>query len=295
MSTGAAWGRTHLRPNRLEGLTVRTVGFLCLVFLVAPLVVVGASSLDPGEFFTFPPTSVSIHWYRAFVTSEQWRSSTYLSLQIAVLTAVVSTLVGGFAGIAMARLSKRTRTLFYPVLVGPLILPTVILATFFYRLVLEIHAVGRLASFVTANSLLTSSLVALLVMSSALGIDRHLEYASLACGAGPLRTLIWVTIPMVAPTAAAGAVFAFMWALGDVVMSVFLVAPGRTPLAVEMFGQIRTGTSPIVTAASTLLIVVPLVFIGMLAPLRNLAVRGRGAPGASDLLDSEEPKVLDAA
>ena len=57
-------------------------------------------------------------------------------------------------------------------------------------------------------------------------------------------------------------------------MSLFLVAPGRTPLAVKMFLQVQTGTAPIVTAAATFLIVASILVVGALTLARSL--RGNG-------------------
>jgi putative spermidine/putrescine transport system permease protein len=266
--------RSYSQLSRRESAVIRTVGILGIVYLAAPLVAVSIASLDPSEFFTFPPTALSLHWFRVFVTDPAWRSSTLLSLQIATLSAALAMGVGGLAGLAAGRASARVRRLLYPAMVGPLVVPAIILAIFFYRFILEVHLVGSLVSFVLANTLLTAPLVALFVMSAAMRVDRSLEYASLSCGAGPWRTLGRITIPLVAPTILVGGVFAFMWTLGDVVMSILLIAPGRTPLAVRMFSQVQTGGSQIVTAASTVLIIVPLALLATFSQLREIAARG---------------------
>lgn len=242
-----------------------------MVFLAAPLIAVSIASLDPGEFFTFPPTGLSLRWFGAFLADPEWRSSTILSLQMSVLSASFAMIAGGLGGIAAARVSVTLRRILYPAMVGPVIVPAIILAISFHRVILELHLVGSLVAFVLANTLLTAPFVALLVMSAALGVDPKLEYASLACGVGPLRTLWRVTIPLVAPTILAAGAFAFMWTLGDVVMSILLIAPGRTPLAIRMFSTVQTGGSQIVTAASVLLILVPLGFLGIFSRLRELA------------------------
>lgn len=259
--------------ERREGRLVSLVGVLAIAFLLLPIVVVALGSLDPGLFFTFPPEDVSLHWYREFLRHEDWQASLRLSLVVATLSGVAATVVGGMAGIAIARCPARLRRLLYAVLVAPLTVPPIVIAISLYPVVLELGAVGSVSSFVVANTILTAPIVALLTVGAALAIDPRLEHASLSCGAGRLRTLLRVTVPSVAPTALAGGVLAFLSALDEVVISVFLVAPGRTPLSVRMFQEVQSASPAIVTAAATLLIAVSVVVIGALTLFRNQAER----------------------
>ncbi len=253
----------------------RVIGVATLLMLSLPMLIPVLSALDPGEFFTFPPTDVSSRWFREFLANRSWRSSTLLTFSIAIMTAAVSSVVGGLAGIAFARVHSRMRPIFYPLLVGPLIVPVIILAVSFYGVALEYGLVGNLFAFVVANALLSAPLVALLVSGVALRMDSRIELASLSCGAGRLRTLAFVTVPMVAPSALAGGALAFLLVLDEVQMSIFLVAPDRTPLAVKMFLAAFQGTTPIVTAASSFLLVSAVVIIGVVTLVRNrLAARG---------------------
>ena len=178
---------------------------------------------------------MSSRWYSEFLGDESWRSSIFLTLTIAALTGLLSMMIGALAGIAVARAPTALRRVLYMRLIAPLTVPVIVLAISYYGIALDLHLVGSLVGFVLANTLLTAPLVALFVAASAAGVDRRLEYASLSCGAGPWRTVARVTLPLVAPTAIAGGALAFLLSLDEVVMSLFLVAPGRTPLAVKMF------------------------------------------------------------
>ena len=232
--------------GRGERVVLTAVGCGALLFLVAPMLIVALASLDPSDFFTFPPETVSDRWYSEFLGDDSWRSSIVLTLTIAALTGLLSTLIGAFAGIAVARAPTALRRILYIALIAPLTVPVIVLAISYYGIALDLQLVGSLVGFVLANTLLTAPLVALFVAAAAAGVDPRLEYASLSCGAGPWRTVARVTLPLVAPTAIAGGALAFLLSLDEVVMSLFLVAPGRTPLAVKMFLQVQTGTAPIV-------------------------------------------------
>ena len=258
-----------------EKTLVAGLGALGLFFLVAPMLVIILASLDPGEFFEFPPRTLSLHHYREMLGSESWVTAIKFTLTISALSSIAATLVGGLAGVAVARCPTGVRTAMYFFLIAPLTIPTIAIAIAIYGVALRMHVIGNLTSFVLANSLITSPLVALFVSAATLNVDRRLEYASLSCGAGPIRTLTRVTLPLILPTADAGGVLAFLLTLDEVVISSFLVGPGRTPLAVKPFLHIQTGSIPVTTAAATLLIILSILIVGVLTLSRTLAVRGR--------------------
>lgn len=265
-----------------EKTMVAGLGALGLFFLVAPMVVVALASLDPGEFFEFPPQSVSLHWYYELLGSESWMTAIRFTLTIATLTGICATVIGGLAGVAVARCPTILRRSLYLVLVAPLTIPSIAVAIAVYGIALRLHLVGNLASFVAANCLLMSPLVALFVAAATLNVDRRLEYASLACGAGPIRTLVSITFPLILPTAIAGGILAFLLTMDEVVISSFLVGPGRTPLAVKLFLQVQQGTTPLTTSAATFLILVSVLVVSVLAVFRAVAFAGR-VPAAIEL------------
>lgn len=280
----------------MERLSFVIVGVVALAFLVSPMVIVILASTDPGEFFSFPPTAISSRWFTEILQSEDWRSAFLLSLAIAGLTALTASIIGGLAGVAIARLSPRVRRAVYPILVAPLIVPVIVLAISFYGVALELQLVGSLTAFVVANTILTCPLVTLLVIGTTLRLDDRIELASLACGASPTRTLLQITFPLVGPTAVAGGALAFLLTLDEVVMSLFLVAPERTPLAVKMFLQAQTGTAAIVMAASTLLIFASVVVLAVIAGFRATLAKRRGiADTALGLAPATGTEISDRA
>ena len=162
--------------GRGERVVLTAVGCGALLFLVAPMLIVALASLDPSDFFTFPPETVSDRWYSEFLGDDSWRSSIVLTLTIAALTGLLSTLIGAFAGIAVARAPTALRRFLYIALIAPLTVPVIVLAISYYGIALDLQLVGSLVGFVLANTLLTAPLVALFVAAAAAGVDPRLEY-----------------------------------------------------------------------------------------------------------------------
>ena len=73
-------------------------------------------------------------------------------------------------------------------------------------------------------------------------------------GAPPLRTFFSVTLPLIAPSVAAGFLLAFTLSLDDLVIASFNTGPGATTLPIRIYSQVRLGVTPEINAASTILI-----------------------------------------
>ena len=78
--------------------------------------------------------------------------------------------------------------------------------------------------------------------------------ASYSLGASPWQTLRLITLPMIAPGAVAGIVFAFLLSFDEVTISLFTALPGQTTLPAEIFGYASTGSDPVIGAVSGLMI-----------------------------------------
>jgi ABC-type spermidine/putrescine transport system permease subunit II len=246
------------------------VAIAALVFLYAPLVIVGAASLSSSEFFDFPPRDISLTWYQKLFERAAWRDSILVTLVIAGLTALASTVIGTLGGIGIAKLSAKRAGAMVALSGAPLVVPTIILGIAFYQTALSTGIVGNLLGFIIANTLMTAPLVTLLVASAARGIDQRIEFASASLGASPGRTLTRVVLPIILPVAVAGAALSFLLTVDEVVISSFLVGPAVNPVAVRMFGEIQAGSTPLVIAMSTFLVLISLVSTIILVATRKL-------------------------
>src|SRR5262249_26002050 len=106
------------------------VGFVALIallygFLVAPIVIVVAASLNAGRFLVFPPAGLSLQWYVKFLNSEPFVRSFFFSLRLAALTTIITTVIGTAAALYVVRYAPPKDALPLP-LVPPLHLPSTI-------------------------------------------------------------------------------------------------------------------------------------------------------------------------
>jgi putative spermidine/putrescine transport system permease protein len=113
------------------------------------------------------------------------------------------------------------------------------------------------------------------VLTSLQSFDFALEEAAQSLGAGPLRSFVRVTLPVIWPGLVSGWFFAFIVSFGELNTALFLTGPGRTTLPIEIFAYLQfQGSQLVIAAASTLqvaLIVVLVLVIERLVGFARLA------------------------
>jgi putative spermidine/putrescine transport system permease protein len=147
----------------------------------------------------------------------------------------------------------------------PLIVPAVVSALGYYSFLSLAYLTGTRSGMILAHSILSIP-VAFLVISAALkGFDRNLERAAMSAGAGPLRTFLWVTLPVLRPGILVGALFAFLHSFNEAVVAIFIAGRDASTLPKKMFESIRLESDPVIAVVSTLL--TGAVFLGVLVSL----------------------------
>jgi spermidine/putrescine transport system permease protein len=119
--------------------------------------------------------------------------------------------------------------------------------------------------------------VAITVRARASGMSRELEEAARDLGASALGAFWHVTLPIIAPGVAAGAMLAFALSFDDYVVTTFNAGVGSSTLPLYIYGRIKFGVTPEINAIST--IIVAVTAIAILIAWRAGAFRGERATG----------------
>ncbi|MBE1585457.1 ABC transporter permease [Nonomuraea angiospora] len=225
------------------------------VWLVAPALIVVPLSFTSKASLKFPPDGWSTRWYEHFFGDPAWMSALWTSLEVGLLVTVVATTLGTAAALGLTRARMRGLALVQGSMLAPMIVPGVVLAIGVYAVFLKLQLVGTLMGFVMAHTVLALPFVMIPVTASLSGFDRRLESAAASLGAGRWTTFRTVTLPLVAPGVAAGALFAFVTSFDEVVVSLFIQSPYLQTLPVKMYASVTRETDPTIAAAATMIIV----------------------------------------
>lgn len=254
------------------------------LWLVAPMFVVVPISFTGQASFQFPPQGWSLRWYERFLTDPAWLRSLGNSVLIGLATAAIATPLGTVAALAMHRSPGRIARWAQALLLMPMVVPAIIAGAGVYTFFLRANLVGSMPAFVLVHVCLALPLVVIPVNASLAGYDRTLELAAASLGANRVRTFFEVTVPLIAPGLAAGAVFAFATSFDEVIVSQFMVGPSLQTLPIAMYSSVTRDTDPTIAAAATLILAAVLLgfLVHRLAVGPLLARRGRGPAGPAD-------------
>lgn len=205
----------------------------------------------------------STKWYVSLFSNRQVGAALWLSLQIALISASVATVLGAMAGITLARFRKfRGRTAFSGMVTAPLIMPEVItgisLLIFFTLLANWIGWPGQrgFTTITLAHITFSMVFVTTVVHSRMIQMDRSIEEAAMDLGARPWQVLKDVTLPVISPALLSGWLLAFTISLDDVVITTFVMGPGSTTLPLLIWSKVKLGVTPDINALATLIVVI---------------------------------------
>jgi ABC-type spermidine/putrescine transport system permease subunit II len=230
---------------------------LVYIGLLAPLVVVVAVSFGPSAAFAFPPTGLTLRWFAAFFASEAFVTSFFrVSLVVALCAAVLATLLGAAAAVALVRFRFRGREALETFFLLPLLAPQILLGAALYLFYARLALPASIWTLLCGHLVIATPYVIRSVTAGLVGLDPRLEEAAMSLGATRITAFFKVTLPLLRSSLMSGAIFAFIISFSDINLALFLSGPESTSLPVHLFSQIQWQGDPTIAAASSLQIVV---------------------------------------
>lgn len=236
-----------------------------VIFLIAPLAIIVPMSFSTAVSFAFPPPGYWLGYYVRYFHSDAWLSATVNSFIIAFGSMVLTMIVALPAAFGYVRHRFRGKGAMNLMIMFPLIVPAVVSAVGYYEFLSRLHLVGTRTGMILAHSALSIPVAFLAIAASLKGFDRNLERAANSAGAGPLRTFLWVTLPVLRPGILIGALFAFLHSFNEAVVAIFIAGRDAVTLPKKMFESIRLESDPVIAVVSTLL--TGAVLLGVLVSL----------------------------
>jgi putative spermidine/putrescine transport system permease protein len=247
----------------MNGLSLLTRLFVAavIVFLAAPVIIIVSVAFTSAEFVTFPPTGISLRWFRQVLTDTQFMIPLWNSFLLGIFSTAVSILLAVPAAITLVRNDLRIKIAISAFMLSPLSLPTIILATallfFLARFGLGTSPVGLLIGHVV----ITVPYVLRTVLGVYAGIGPEAEEAARTLGARSWQTFWYVTVPMIRPGLLAGGIFAFLLSFDEVAVALLLSTTDTMTLPVSVLSYLVYNYDPAVAAISTVQIVIVVVLL----------------------------------
>ncbi|RWB35817.1 ABC transporter permease [Mesorhizobium sp.] len=241
-------------------MLLKLVVWTILAFLLAPLVIIVLFSFHASPSLSFPFAGFSLRWYEELLGNPQLSAAVLKSLGVALLTAVITLLLGATASLAWLRSGRPGRSLIEALTITPIALPGLFVGV--SLLVLFAQAGVQLS---TVTIVISHVVIAIPIMIVAMKarltlFDLSLEEASRDLGASQLQTFARVTLPLIAPTLISSAILAFAVSFDEFVVTSF-VAGTETTLPMYIWSMMRRTVTPLINAISTLALAFSMVIL----------------------------------
>ncbi len=250
------------------------------LFLYAPIVIL--------VIFSFNDSRRNIVW-RGFTTKYYLKAlqndslieAFTNSIVIALVSTVVSTVLGALLALALWRFRFPGKPLVEGANALPIVIPEicmgVALLVFFSRIGLMggLSWPWSLLPVLIGHITFSFPFVAVVVRARLEGFDRALEEASRDLGASEWQTFWRVLVPYMRPGLVAGALLAMTLSLDDFVITFFTSGPDTITFPVKIYSMVRFGATPEVNAASTVLIAITILLTVIAMNLQRRS-SGRG-------------------
>ncbi len=260
----AGAGRSFGEAERGHGrrrLVAALLSAPVLVFLMAPVVIVFPMSLGSSPLLVFPPTHLTLRWYREFFARPEWMAALRNSLVVAAMAVPVATLLGTAGALGLQALRRRWARWVEMIVVLPMIVPPMILAIGLYYLFAPLGLLRGLWGLALGHVVLAAPFVVLTVRTALLDFDPMLAHAATGLGASWATMFRRVMLPAILPGVAAGAVFAFITSFDDVVLALFLTNLHSRTLPKLMFEGVAQQIDPVITVAAALITLLTLAIL----------------------------------
>ena len=218
---------------------------------------------------------ISLKWYREILHDSDLIDALVRSLKVGFTSSLVSTLIGGFAAIALVkskfRFAKTVDALSFLSLVVPELVFALSLLSWFFVLRLELS----LFTVILAHITFSLCFVLMTVNGRLASLDMTIEDAARDLGANEWRILWTVTLPLIITSLLAGFLLAFLLSFDDFLITFFTCGVGSDTLPIRLYAAMKSGLTPKLSALATLMLAFTIALILLLKRARGLKIFGQ--------------------
>jgi spermidine/putrescine transport system permease protein len=259
---------------------MRLYSIAVYLFLYVPIGIIVLFSFNSGRHAS-DFQGLSVKWYGKALSNPFVLEALTTSLTIALAAALLSSVMGTAAALALQRVRGPMKAMFDGLIYVSIMIPGIVigiatlvaLVTVFNLLNPILEALWPegvkapklslgYVSVIAAHTLFTMSLVIVLVRARIAGMDRSLIEASEDLYATPWRTFMQITLPQLFPAILAGFLLSFTFSFDDFIISFFVAGPNTT-LPIYVFSSIRRGITPEVNVIGSMVLGVSLTLLIM--------------------------------
>ena len=252
---------------------------LIFIFLYAPIFVLIAFSFNDSKSRVVW-SGFTLKWYFKLFENQEILSAFYNTMIIAVISALIATVLGTAAAVGISQSKKWQKRLIMNVTNLPMINPEIVTGVSLMLLFVFIYNTfgifkPGLITLICAHTTFCLPYVILSVMPKLRQMDPHIYEAARDLGCSPLKAFMKVVIPSIMPGIITGMIMSFTMSIDDFVISYFAGGMVQT-LPIAVYSMTRKIVSPEINALSSVMFIVVFVLL-IVINFRQEKDRLRGA------------------
>ena len=233
---------------------------LIFIFLYAPIVTLMVLSFNASRTrakwggFTFK-------WYVELFDNRAILEALYNTLLIAFLSAIIATLIGTIACIAINGMKRRSRAIMMGITNIPMLNAEIVTGISLMLLFLSLRIRFGFGTILLSHITFNIPYVILSIMPRMKQLNPSVYEAALDLGASRVNAFFRVVLPDLLPGILSGFLMAFTMSLDDFIITHFTKGPGIDTLSTKIYTEVKKGIKPEMYALSTLIFVTVLILL----------------------------------
>lgn len=234
---------------------------LVYIFLFLPISVVVVNSFNATTSKPYLSwKGFTFDWYIKLWDNTALLSSFGNTMIIAVVSTILATIIGTLGAVGMYKYKFKGKGIINGLLYIPVVIPEIVLGISLLTIFSNVNIPRGMLTLILSHVTFSVPFVIFNVRARLSGYDNSIEEASMDLGANRIVTFFEVTLPVLAPGIAGGALLAFTLSIDDVIISYFVNGQTKTyPL--KVMESIKSGVSPDVNALSTIILVGTIILV----------------------------------
>ncbi len=226
---------------------------LILMFLYVPILSLMIFSFNKDSSLT-RWTGFSFIWYKKLFQTQVIMDAVKVTISIAIIATLVSTIIGTLAAIAVARTKRKFRNTILEVNNIPIVNPEIVTAIGMLLLFKMLQIDPGYFAMLLAHIAFCVPYVFITVYPKVRSLDPNLVEAAMDLGATPIQALKHAILPQIKVAVLAAAAIAFTMSFDDFVISYF-TGGSSSNISIYLYTLPR-GVNPSINALSTIIIVI---------------------------------------
>jgi putative spermidine/putrescine transport system permease protein len=250
-------------------------GWLAILYLALPLVVIIGVSFTTTAYLAFPPVGLTLKWYAQFLRDPSYLAAIWTSASLALWATLLALLLGVPAALVLTRVRFRGQKALAVLFLSPLILPSIVVGAAILQYASALGFARTYAAMLAGHTAIVIPYIVRTTLAALAGSDPALEEAARDLGDSGPGAFFRVTLPLIKPGVIAGALFAAIISWINVELSMFNTTASLMTIPVKLFNYVQYSVDPMIAAVSAATIyvaVVAVVVIDLTVGIDRLAV-----------------------